>query len=101
MPISLRVGDESSQPGKQPEDTLLWVENSKPKLLGHLLAQQIASNHSIDLADGVEPVQSLQSAAYFKGKIFIEEKKKALEESRRYRAGNVLWTNGLWESIIL
>lgn len=26
LPISLRNGDESSQPGEQPEDTLMWAE---------------------------------------------------------------------------
>lgn len=88
------MGDESSEPGELPEDTLMWVESSKPKLLCHLLAHQIASHHSIDPTDGVEPVQSLQSAACFKGKNFLEEKKKALEEARRYRAGNVLWADG-------
>lgn len=84
MPISLRVGDESLQPVKQSEDTLLWVKNLKPKLFGHLLVQQIASNYFINSANRVKPVQSLQSAIYFKKKIFIEENRKVLDKVRRY-----------------
>ena len=56
----------------------MYVENRKPRLFSHLLAQKIASNHSIDPANGVEPVQSLKSAAGFKGKIIVEEKKKGM-----------------------
>lgn len=68
----------------------MWVESAKPKLFGHLLAQQVASNHSIDPADGVEPVQNFGPSTIFSGNIIIEAKKKALEEARKYRAGNVL-----------
>ncbi len=41
----------------------MWAENTKPKLFGHLLAQQVASNHSIDPADGVEPVPQKEKCA--------------------------------------
>lgn len=40
--ICLQIGNEKSPPGKQSENNLLWVENSKPKLLDYLLSQQIA-----------------------------------------------------------
>ena len=76
LPVSLRMGDESSQPGEQPEDILMWVENANPRLFEHLLAQQIASNHSIDPADGIEPVDSLAPNSNFGGKVIIEGKRK-------------------------
>ena len=93
LPISLRDGDESSQPGEQPEDTLMWVESVKSKLFGHLLAQQVASNNAIDPADEVEPVQSLGPNAGFCG-IVMEEIKKAMEEAKKHRTGHVLWVDG-------
>lgn len=75
LSISLRDGDKSSQPGEQPENTLMWAESVKPKLFGHLLAQQVASNNAIDPADGVEPVRSLGPNAGFYD-IIIKKKKK-------------------------
>ena len=94
LPISLREGDENSQPGEQPEDTLMWAESTRPKLFGHLLAQQVACNYSIDPADGVEPVPNPDPNINFSGNIIIEAKKKALEEARKYRAGNIFWVDG-------
>lgn len=67
---------------------LWWVESVKPKLLGHLLAQQVASNNAIDPAARVEPLQSLGPNAGFCG-IIIEEKKKAVEEAKKHRTGHV------------
>lgn len=94
LPISLREGGENSQPGEQPKGTLLWVESAKPKLFGHLLAQQVASNHSIEPADGLEPVQSFGPGTSFSGNITIEAIKKVLEEAREHRAGKVFWVDG-------
>ena len=65
-----------------------------PKLFGHLLAQQVASNHSIDPANRLEPVPSLKPGIGFSGSIVIEEKKKALGDAKKYRAGAVLWVDG-------
>lgn len=93
LPISLRKGDESSQPGKQPKDTLMWVENAKPWLFGHCLGHQIASNYSIDPEDGVEPVESLRPTGDFSRNIVIEEKNKVLEKAKKYWLGSVMWTN--------
>lgn len=94
LPISLKEGDENSQPGEQPDDTLMWAESTKPKLFGHLLAQQVACNYSIDPADGVEPVPNPGPDVNFSGNVIIEAKKKALEESKKYRAGNIFWVDG-------
>lgn len=70
------------------------VETSKPQLFSHLLAQQVASNHLIDLADGMELVQSSGPVTGFNRNIFIEAEKKAFEEGKKYRAGNVFWVDG-------
>ncbi len=93
LPVSLGKGDENSQPGEQPDDTLMWVENSKPRLFGHLLTQQIASNNAIDLADGVEPVKAFGPASGFSGSIIIDEK-KALQEAKKCQTGTVMWADG-------
>ena len=98
LPISLKEGDENSQPGEQPgqqpEDTLIWAGSTKPKMFGQLLAQQVASNYSIYPAVGVEPVPNPGLDINFSGDIIIEAKKKALEEVKKYRAGNVFWVDG-------
>ena len=95
LPISVREGDENLQPGEQPKDTLMWVESTKPKrMFGQLLAQQVAGNYSIDPADGVEPVPNPDLDINFSGDIIIEPKKKALEETKKYRAENVFWVDG-------
>ncbi len=94
LPISLREGDENSLPGEQPEDTLICTKSTKPKTLGQLLAQQVANNCAIDPADDVEPAPSPGLEIYFSGDIVIETKKKALEEAKKYRTGNVVWVDG-------
>ena len=68
LPISLRKGDAGSQPGELPENTLMWTENARPTLYGHWLAWQISFEHSIDPADGVEPVEIME-VDRFSGKI--------------------------------
>ena len=86
--IILREGDENSQPGEQPEDTLMWVESAKRKVFGHLLAQQLVSNNAIDRVDGIKPVQDLGLNTGFGG-IVIKEKKKAVEEGKKHGTGHV------------
>lgn len=95
LPISLREGDENSQPGEQPEDTLIWVKRAKPnRMFGQLLAQQVAGNYFIAPADGVEPVPNPGSDINLSGEIIIEAKKKAMDETKKYRSGNVFWVDG-------
>ena len=72
----------------------MQVENAKLKLFEQLLAQKIASNHSIDPTDGVEPVENLKLGAKFSENVIIEEKKKVLEEAKKCRAGSVIGTDG-------
>ena len=93
LPISLRKGDAGSQPGQLPENTFMWTENARPTLYEHWLAWPISYEHSIDPADGVEPVEIME-VDRFSGKIVIQPKKNALEEARKYRAGLVMWTDG-------
>lgn len=59
-----------------------------------MLAQQVASNHAIDPADGAEPVQSFGPDVRGCVNVIIEGKKKALEEAKKYRAGYVFWVDG-------
>ncbi len=94
LPVSLRKGDESSQSREQPNDTLIWAEQVKPREFGHLLAQKVSSNNAIDPADGVEPVDGMRFTNKFSGTIIIEEEKRAVQEARRYRTGTVMWVDG-------
>ena len=61
LPISLRNGDRNSQPGEQPANTLLWTENTRPTLYGQRLAWQVAIDHAIDPAEGLEPLELANS----------------------------------------
>ena len=81
LPISLKKGDASYQPGELPENTLMWTENARPTLYGHWLAWQISIGHSIDPADGVEPVEDME-VHRFTGEIVIQPKKEAFEEAK-------------------
>lgn len=68
----------------------MWAENTEPKLFDHLLAQQMAYNHSINPADGVEPVPNPSLDINFSENIVIEAKKQALKEVKKYHAGYVI-----------
>ena len=94
LPVSMREGDGSLQPGEQPENTLMWVENLRPTLLGQLLAWRLAFDQSIDPADGVESVEESGPSVLFSGDIIIEEKEKAIMQAKRGQRGAVLWTDG-------
>lgn len=94
LPISLRVGDEGFQPGELSDDSLIWTRNARPTLYGQWLAWQITIEHSVDPANGVEPVEVIKTGTCFEGKIIVENKKQALHEATKYRAGLVLWTDG-------
>lgn len=65
----------------------------KPKTLGQLLAQQVASNCGIDSVDGVKSVSSFGLEISFSGDIVVKTKTKALEEAKKYRLGNVVWVD--------
>ena len=71
----------------------MWTENARPTLYGQWLAWQITIEHSIDPADGVEPVETMEPDK-FQGAIVIQAKKDAIKEARKYRPGLVMWTDG-------
>ncbi len=93
LPITLRVGDGSTQPGEIPENDEIWSSNQKVKTYGERLAQQVSIGFSIDLAEGVEPVIH-QKSAKFPGKIIIQEVKKAMEEAQKDTSDLALWSDG-------
>ena len=93
LPISLRKGDGGFQPGELPGNTLLWTQSSRPKLYGQWLAWQITIDHSIDPAEGVEPVEKVSSNGV-KADVIIKFKKEAFEAAKKDRTGLVLWTDG-------
>lgn len=47
--------------------------------------------HSIDPAEGAEPVEMMNPSIVFKGDIIIECKKQALVEAKKDSKGLVLW----------
>ncbi len=51
-------------------------------------------DHSIDPADGVEPVEVVKPGTNFQGEIIIDCKKQALREAAKDRTGLVIWTDG-------
>ncbi len=71
----------------------MWTQNARPTLYGQWRAWQITIEHSIDPANGVEPVEVIKTGTCFEGKIIVENKKQALHEATKYRAGLVLWTD--------
>lgn len=94
LPASLRVGDASFQLGEPPEDTLTWTENARPTLYGQWSAWQLTTEHSIDPANGVEPVPVLSPNFHFRKEVIRGDKEQALKETRKYQTGLVLWTDG-------
>ena len=94
LPISLRVGDGASQPDELPDNNLMWTQDARPTLYRQWLAWQMTIDHSIDPADGVEPVEDIEPGTCFQGEITIKCKKQALKEATRYQAGFVIWTDG-------
>lgn len=92
--VSLRAGDESFQPGELPINTLKWTEDTRPPLYGQWLAWQLTTEHSINPANGVEPVPVIGPDFRFRGEIIIQHKKQALVEATRHRNGLVMWTDG-------
>ncbi len=93
LPVSLRNGDGDFQPGELPVNDLMWTENTRPTLYGQWLAWQITIEHSIDAADGVGPVVTMEPDK-FKGRIIIQAKKHAIGEAEKYWPGLVMWTDG-------
>ena len=65
LPISLKVGDGTLQPEELPQNNLMWTQNTRPTLYGQWLAWQITVDHSIDPADGVEPVEVIKPGTSF------------------------------------
>ena len=94
LPINLREGDKGFRPEELPENTLMWTQNVRTRLYGQWLAWQITIDHSIDPAEGVEPVTKLTFHSSLKPDIIVKGKREAIEEAKKDKAGLVLWTDG-------
>ena len=53
LPVSLRLGDASFQPGELPDNALTWTENTRPTLYRQWLAWQLTTEHSCKKQDGM------------------------------------------------
>lgn len=78
--VSLRKGDESSKPGKQPNDKLTWTKKIKPREFGHLLAQMVSSNNVIDSEDEVDSVDGMRFTNKFSRTIIIKKKRELFKK---------------------
>lgn len=67
---------------ERPENTLVWMQNSRPTLYGQWLAWQITVDHSVDPAEGAEPVEKIASNSFFNTKVIIKNRKEALKKDR-------------------
>lgn len=93
LPITLRIGDGNVQPEDLPEYDLIWSTAQHIKTYGQHLAQQVSVRFSIDLTEGVEPILAMP-VQVFPGKIFIEEKSKAIEIAQGDQADFTFWCDG-------
>ncbi len=93
LPVSLRIGDGSAQPGELPENDEIWSLNQRVRTYGQYLAQQVSVGFSIDLAEGVEPVIHLKPVEFI-GKIIIQESKVAIKEAKEDMSDLILWSDG-------
>ena len=94
LPITLRTGDRNAQPRDLPEYDSIWTTNQQIRTYGQHLARQVSVPFSIDPAKGVEPILAGIPAQYFPGKIFMEEKYKAIEKAKKDEANLSLWCDG-------
>jgi ribonuclease HI len=94
LPVSLVTGDGSAQPGDHPEGDIDWSVGRGPTWLGHHLARRIAMGHSIDPAEGVEPIVEIRPQ-YFPGNICIDDTATALKLAKQKSTrGLTLWSDG-------
>lgn len=67
----------------------------KPWEFGHLLAQKVFSNNTIDFADGLELLDGRKFTNKFSKTIIIEDKKRADQEIKRYQSENLIYVHKL------
>lgn len=77
LPITLRAGDGSAQPGELPENGRNLVSHPKIPDLRSTSCSTVSIGFSIDPAEGVEPVIHLKPTEFL-GKIIIQESKTAI-----------------------
>ncbi len=82
------------QPEDLPEYDFVWTTNQRIRTCRQHLARQVSVGMSIDHAEGVEPIIADMPMQYFPGKIFMEEKRRAIEEAKNIQADLILWCDG-------
>lgn len=93
LPTTLRIGDGNAQPENLSEYDSIWSTTQRIRTYGQHLARQVSVGFSIDPAEGVEPISALPVQA-FPGKIFMEEKSKAIKTAKGDQADFTLWCDG-------
>lgn len=93
LPITLRKGDGTAQPGDLFESDSIWLTAQRIKTYGQQLVEQVSVGFSIDLAEGVEPISAML-AQVFPGKILMEEKTRATDFTKGDRADFTLLCYG-------
>ena len=67
-------------PEELPENTLMWTQDSRPRLYGQWLAWQITVDYSIGPAEGVEPVEKIASHGLLRQTLSLSVRKKHLKK---------------------
>ena len=94
LPVTLQTRDGNIQAEDLPEYDLVWTSNQQIRNYGPHLARQVSVQLSIDPAEEVEPILPNMPAQYFPGKIFMEEKSRAIEEAKNDQANLSLCCDG-------
>ena len=94
LSVTFRTRDGNMQSEDLPEYDLVWTTNQRIRNYGQHLARQFSVRFNINPAEGVELILANMPAQYFPGKIFMEEKSRAIEEAKNDQANLSLWCDG-------
>lgn len=93
LPLSLRIGDGNAQPEDLPECDSIWSTTRRIRTYGQHPARQVSIGFSIDPAEGVEPISAMPLQV-FPGKVFIEERSRAIRMAKENLSDLTLWCDG-------
>ena len=84
--ITFQSKNRHAQPENLPKNDLVWTSNQRIRIYGQYFARQVLIRFSINPAEVVELIIANMPMQYFSGKIFIEEKRKAIEKAQKTRS---------------